>query len=124
LERNSQGDIVETRKQRAVSKGRKVLLKPVFLDSDEGFGAGLGMCWRAQYFATWVMLFDRYVVTQSDDDGNDELIGVLSSLDGRGKQSPCYLRDQWRAEMREDAEAITRLDRLAEGGVGLEPVNA
>ncbi|NKI35146.1 hypothetical protein HFP89_08200 [Wenzhouxiangella sp. XN79A] len=112
LVRNSQGDIVETRKQRPVSKNRKVLLKPVYLGSDEGFGAGPGMSWRVEYFATWIPLFDRFVITQSDDDGNDELIGVLDSLDGSGRQSPHHLLDQWRAEMREDEEAIARLDRI------------
>lgn len=79
LTRNVDGELVQCRQTRPSSRFRKVLLKPRHAGRREGFGAGPGMGWFMDYYVTWIPLFDRFVVTESDDDGEDRAIGHFRS---------------------------------------------
>jgi len=73
--RNSEAELVVSRAGRKARRDRRILMKPVYAGSREGFGGGPGMSWRIEYHTVWVPLFDRFVVTESSDDGEDFAIG-------------------------------------------------
>lgn len=77
--RNFEGELVVSRAGRKARRDRRILMKPVYAGSREGFGAGPGMSWRIEYHTVWVPLFDRFVVTESRDDGEDFAIGHFAS---------------------------------------------
>ena len=76
------GDWVETRSIARSRTERKVLLRPIFVGAREGFGAGPGCSWFCHYHATWVPLFDRFVVTESGHDGEDRAMGHFDAARG------------------------------------------
>ena len=79
---NQNGDWVQTRTMRKPPKQKKVLLRPIFVGAREGFGAGPGMGWFCHYYATLIPLFDRFVVTESGDGGEDRVMGSFAASRG------------------------------------------
>lgn len=80
--KNNRGDWVESRPMEKPPKRRKVLLRPVFVGAREGFGAGPGMGWFCHYYATWIPLFNCFVVTESGDGGEDRVVGSFEASRG------------------------------------------
>lgn len=70
--RNQDGRIVYGRKFYLPAGERKLLLKPRWVHGDSGFGAGPGMSWSIAYHVVWVPVFDRFIVTESSDDGDED----------------------------------------------------
>ena len=57
-------------------------MRPIYVGAREGWGAGPGMGWFCHYYATWVPLFDEFVVTESGDGGEDRAMGSFDASKG------------------------------------------